>query len=278
MLKKRILILSGNNYRGVLKLSYLENAYLDIEFNAHFLPACSYWFVIKIGEYTDYASFNGEKLIRKNAVTLDFDSVIHAAVIDAATYAILLSASTSPYNTSNYSYLINYVKSRTAVPEAKPDKKPAKKLTEAEITAQPKEKKDDKPQPDNSKETNGLMSEAFKKSVLEELKKSSAAETGFFDSIKESVFEFFEKYPPCEELMKIVPSSKWVKVDTEDTYYVVGLLFNTSGITHICYGIPGEYTVKPPSDILTEWLPLNPEEWEKSGYWMIYQNAETGLI
>ncbi|MGI6702369.1 MAG: hypothetical protein ACOX3U_07955 [Christensenellales bacterium] len=97
----------------------------------------------------------------------------------------------------------------------------------------------------------------------------------FFNSIKPQIDELFRCYPADKDLMKSVPDSKWVRVNYEnDDYYVVGILFNGSRATHICYGVPGEYSIKPKQK--SEWLPLDYMDPEGKGYWMIFQDAVTG--
>jgi hypothetical protein len=279
MLKKRILILSGKIYRGVLKLTNLEASYLEIELTTHFLPSGSYIFVLKIGDFVEKLHFNGEKLYRKIPFNLPFDKTAEAAIIETDPFAVLMSASSEKELSLSFEKLLQEYINFNAVAQTVPSKTAAKKTTELKdgLHSSNKNQSTETPLSEPVSDSDKLKAN-FKKTLEEELKKPIASEKSFFDGIKESVTEFFEKYPPYEELSAVVPSSKWVKVDTEDTFYVVGLLFNTSGITHICYGIPGEYSVKPSSEILTEWLPLNPEEWDKSGFWMIYQNAETGQI
>lgn len=97
----------------------------------------------------------------------------------------------------------------------------------------------------------------------------------FFESIKPQLDELFKCYPADKELMKSVPDSKWVRVEYEsDSYYVVGILYNGKRATHICYGVPGEYTVRPKQK--SEWLPLDYMDPEGKGYWVIFQDALTG--
>ncbi len=286
MLKKRILILSGKIYRGVVKLTNLEASYLEIDFTAHFLPPGDYIFMIRIGEFVERLHFDGDKLYVKMPFGLTFEGILEAAVIELSPFAVLMSASTEKglslfFNRLLEEYINPVISKRNKEPSSSNNiaEKPTTPLngTLPELPNEPSlnQNNDDAKEPSTDAEA---LKKSFMKTLEEELKKPPKTQKSFFDDIKESVTDFFEKYPPYEELAAIVPFSKWVKVDTEDTFYVVGLLFNTGGITHICYGIPGEYSVKPPSDILTEWLPLNTEEWDKSGFWMIYQNAETGQV
>lgn len=105
-------------------------------------------------------------------------------------------------------------------------------------------------------------------------------EENFYDEIKEQLSVLFERYPEETFLNEIIPNSKWIKVDYENNgeYYVIGLIYENNNIKFICYGIPGEYTIKPPRELSdnAQWLPLDPEKPEDLGYWITYQDAKNG--
>ena len=88
----------------------------------------------------------------------------------------------------------------------------------------------------------------------------------------------FTCYPVDNELTNAVPGGKWVRVNTEDDYYVVGVIFELDEPKYICYGIHGEFNKKPPEEIsdVCDWVPLNLDNPEAEGYWMIYQDCLTG--
>lgn len=102
----------------------------------------------------------------------------------------------------------------------------------------------------------------------------------FFNLISEQIDELFEKYPSEKRLEELIPNSKWVKIDFEDdgNYYIVGLIYEESVLKYVCYGVLGEHE-KAPSSILgkySQWLPLDINNPEAKGYWIMYQDAETG--
>ncbi len=106
----------------------------------------------------------------------------------------------------------------------------------------------------------------------------------FYYAVKPQIDEMFVCYPEEKLLSESVPNSKWVRVDAEDGYYVVGLLFDEDEPSFICYGVPqvrlGENVSKrAPAELenMCVWLPLG-EGGEIEGYWMIYQSAKTGEI
>lgn len=102
----------------------------------------------------------------------------------------------------------------------------------------------------------------------------------FYEDVKGQLNELFEKYPEEEFLKDIIPNSKWVKVDYEDSgnYFVVGLIYSEGNLKYICYGLPGLSNEIPSDDIgkNAQWLPLVPENDEGFGYWITYQDAHNG--
>ena len=105
-------------------------------------------------------------------------------------------------------------------------------------------------------------------------------EKNFFDEIKTQVDGLFEKNEREEFLEKIIPNSKWVKVEYEQSgdYYILGLIYDEDRLKYIVYGVPGVYQKDPPKELsgYPIWLPLDEEKRESFGYWLSYQDAETG--
>ncbi|MDD4315715.1 MAG: hypothetical protein PHC84_00980, partial [Clostridia bacterium] len=110
--------------------------------------------------------------------------------------------------------------------------------------------------------------------------KSMPDARSFYFSVKDRLDELFVMYPREETLEKIIPSSKWVKInyDKED-YYVAGVLVEEDAVTHIAYGVPGYEGKTPPkeTECICDWLPVkNMPKFQ--GYWLIFQSADTGEI
>lgn len=105
-------------------------------------------------------------------------------------------------------------------------------------------------------------------------------EGSFYNEIKDQLSILFDKYPEETFLTEVIPNSKWVKVDYEDDghYIVIGLIYENSRVQYVCYGSPGEYAVEPPREFngLSQWLPLDIDKPQELGYWIIYQDADTG--
>ncbi|MDR2634799.1 MAG: hypothetical protein LBC13_02325 [Clostridiales bacterium] len=101
----------------------------------------------------------------------------------------------------------------------------------------------------------------------------------FYLAVKPQLDEMFVCYPSEDVLNNLVPYSRWIKVAVEDDYYVVGIISDPQGTPEfICYGIHGNFLLKPPEEIrgLSEWLPLDLTKKDGEGYWIIYQSAITG--
>ncbi len=97
----------------------------------------------------------------------------------------------------------------------------------------------------------------------------------FYYAVKPQIDELFVRYPEETPLNAAVANSKWVHVQTDDTYYVVGVLFSDDEPTFICYGVPAATKQTPPAELENAcvWLPVG-----DGGYWVIYQSARTGEI
>lgn len=105
-------------------------------------------------------------------------------------------------------------------------------------------------------------------------------DVSFFDGIREQIDELFEKYPKEDILSQIIPDSKWVKIENEGKgeYYVVGLLYSDNKIKYVCYGVPSMFSNEPPKEFseYCQWLPIDTEKEGGFGYWIAYQDADTG--
>lgn len=117
-----------------------------------------------------------------------------------------------------------------------------------------------------------------KPTVSKETEKSAKVkiEEPFFKQIEASMQELFDKYEKDEELINLVPDSKWARVPVDDSnYYVVGLIYSDGNPNLICYGVPDKDSSNPPdnSNECRQWLEL---EKGGRGYWMMYQSAISG--
>lgn len=104
----------------------------------------------------------------------------------------------------------------------------------------------------------------------------------FFALVEGQVEELLEKYPLEDAITQIIPNSKFVRVDynNDGTYYIFGVVYNEDSETpkYICYGLPAMFGDEAPTQIdgFYQWLPVDAENPEGEGYFIMFQNAETG--
>lgn len=101
----------------------------------------------------------------------------------------------------------------------------------------------------------------------------------YYDKVKGELDELFENHPAEEELGKCVPLSRWAKVAfARNKYYTVGVICDEQRPKYICYGVPAEKRGEPPEALKGKcsFLPLSLFDLDGKGYWMMFQDAETG--
>ena len=111
---------------------------------------------------------------------------------------------------------------------------------------------------------------------LEDKKEEKAGEI-FYDQIRPQIEILFSQYPRDENLEKLVPNSRWVKVNYEgnEECYELGIICDDEGKEeYICYGIPSNDSQNPPKSIeeYAKYLKLSHTE----GLWVACQDAKTG--
>ncbi len=110
--------------------------------------------------------------------------------------------------------------------------------------------------------------------------KSVNNENKFYQEMKSQIDNLFENNPREDYLQQLLPNSKWVKVSIDDNgdYYVLGLLYEEENLKYICYGVPGVFQKTPPKELsgYPIWFPLDENKPEGFGYWLSYQDANSG--
>ena len=117
--------------------------------------------------------------------------------------------------------------------------------------------------------------------IEEETEEIQAEEKdNFYFKLKPQIDKLFENNPIEKNLEEMIPSSKWVKVEYEDDgdFYVFGLLYEGDVIKYVCYGVPAIFEEEPPKELsgYPIFLPLDKNNQKGFGYWLTYQDAETG--
>ena len=103
----------------------------------------------------------------------------------------------------------------------------------------------------------------------------------FYTLIAGQLDELFTRYPREKNLEMLIDNSQWVKIesDSENKFYVVGIIKDESSVVkYICYGVPGNYYSEPPMELrgYSQWLPTDTADPYNNGYWVMYQDSETG--
>ncbi|MBQ7642532.1 MAG: hypothetical protein IJS67_01395 [Clostridia bacterium] len=99
----------------------------------------------------------------------------------------------------------------------------------------------------------------------------------YYTKIKSDLKELFEKHPREYGLESVVAESKWVKVGDGDKHYVVGVIYDKNEPSWICYGVPGRYGERPEEiKNYCSFIPSSLFDLKGVGYWVMYQNAQSG--
>lgn len=120
--------------------------------------------------------------------------------------------------------------------------------------------------------------EEVEETINKELNKNKSSHP-FYALIAEQLDELFETYPEEPILKNLIDNSKWIKIKKDDNkYYVVGIIFEDNDIKYICYGVPGNYNNEPPIELkeYSQWMPTDISNPYDNGYWVMYQDANTG--
>lgn len=100
----------------------------------------------------------------------------------------------------------------------------------------------------------------------------------FYERMKDEMEGILSKYPSESPLEELIEDSRWVRISYGDGgFYVFGVLYSGGKPKFICYGVPASQSETPPQSMegLASFLPASPDETQK-GYWVMYQDAETG--
>jgi hypothetical protein len=102
--------------------------------------------------------------------------------------------------------------------------------------------------------------------------------TSFWEQVQEQLDDLFANYPEEKTLSKLMPDTKWVKVDYDNNgrYYVVGVIGKDKP-QFVVYGVPSRYSLQPPKELdgYCQWIPIDDNP-RGTGYWLMYQDAITG--
>lgn len=101
----------------------------------------------------------------------------------------------------------------------------------------------------------------------------------YYARVQGDLRALFEQYPPEEELAACIPYSRWAKIAfARGKHYAVGVISDEGRPQYICYGVPAERLSEPPKALrgFCSFLPLSVFDLHGKGYWMMFQDADTG--
>lgn len=296
--KKEIIVLNGGGHKGIVKISRLtgRQGYIKINCSLDFRPNNAKLYLI--GNNIAQTALNNTNcdvevpfdasdeigcVMRSSSVTMFGGSGSKSEMlkkIDAFNREMTVKASAceAPEATAK-------PKKEVISDEADADCSPQSTSSQSNAKVQ-KSVNPDEPDSDDSLQNRisqrkekafvGVASKA-EASVFSEWTKYDG--NNFYYAVKPQIDEMFICYPSDDLLTATVPNSKWVRVDAEDGYYVVGLLFDGDDPSFICYGVPQtDERGQAPAELENTcvWLPVASDD--IAGYWMIYQSAKTGEI
>jgi len=108
--------------------------------------------------------------------------------------------------------------------------------------------------------------------------KNGLAGGRFYEKMKKEIEGILSAYPAEESLERVVENSRWVKISYGDgKFYVFGVIYGGGKPQYICYGVPAKNSARPPESMqgLASFIPSS-EENAGEGFWVMYQDANTG--
>lgn len=97
--------------------------------------------------------------------------------------------------------------------------------------------------------------------------------------VKDDLDLLFNKFEEELSLKNLFSDSKWAKINySKDKFYVVGVVKEGGIEKYICYGVPDNYSPTPPKELdgFCTFIPLSKDDQKGKGYWMMFQDAESG--
>jgi hypothetical protein len=108
---------------------------------------------------------------------------------------------------------------------------------------------------------------------------NTSGDCRYYARVKDELERLFSSYPPENTLNGIIEDSNWVRINyKDDKYYSVGAIGYKNKPLYICYAVPAEYSSQPPAELegACQWLPKKYSAYTGDGYWIMYQDADTG--
>lgn len=280
MLYKKIYIMKGNDMvKSVLKLALIENGFTELELNTHYTYGESYTFILKSGVFVHVESFNGRYLKRRLppfeiggvSAAVCYNGKILCMTAPTPYVPMDLIELSQKYSTIKVDALNDADKANTIDTDVETENLENNSL-EMETSSEKVETIGDGEQAENgdteenaatSCETSAEDVTADEHDICEDynildiLPDEKVGEENDFRSLAMEIEQKYEVYPHNEVLENVFPGSKWIIGD--DLEPSLGLLYDSTEITHICYAKKGEESFDANASF-------------HEGYWVIIEN------
>lgn len=86
----------------------------------------------------------------------------------------------------------------------------------------------------------------------------------------------FEHYPKDDVLNSLLPNSKFVKINENESSYSIGAIYENENMKYICYAVMCDYNSPVPKELGNhyQWLPIDKQDPLSEGYYIVFQDAE----
>lgn len=112
------------------------------------------------------------------------------------------------------------------------------------------------------------------------LNESPQPENTFYSRISYQIDKMFDINKQEKVLDDIIPNSKFCRVEFDDNsgHYVFGVVYENNYPKYLCYGVPAKKDNPPPPELsgYYQWLPVDVDDANGNGYYMMYQDATNG--
>lgn len=114
--------------------------------------------------------------------------------------------------------------------------------------------------------------------ILYESKPNFGAQNEFFNGIKQKIEELFNKFSKNSELESLIPESEFCKISYDgDRFYSVGTISENGCVKYLCYAVEGEFSsINADLRQYFRFIPRSPFAPYGSGYYLVFQRADTG--
>ena len=102
----------------------------------------------------------------------------------------------------------------------------------------------------------------------------------YYENVREKLDKIIDSYEKDFTLCSLIPESNFVKINYDkNRFYSVGTVKERGAVKYVCYAVMGSYANAPKQIVsFCDFLPLSPFNAFGDGYYVIFQNAQTGEI